>query len=170
MCLCVSCINLQCALNKRSDLEMLFCVKCMRLLTNISSFVFASPCVFTGLPVFVVKRWGTNNRAPNSFKRGKSKNINKTAVTVTRVTFAVTRDRHRRGTQSPRISLKSVSNCAAGLEVLSFLPLGVAVGQMHYAFSETLARIRPFRWRGVNGWNPLWMKKFRIVKTFGMHD
>lgn len=133
-------------------------------------FVFVNPYVFTGLPVFVVKRWGTNNRAPNSFKRGKSKNVNKTAVTVTWATFAMTRDRHRRGAQSPRISLKSASNCAAGLEVLSFLPLGVAMGQMHYAFSETLARIRPIRWRGVEEWNPLWMKIFWIAKTFGMYD
>lgn len=101
------------------------------------------------LYAFVVKRWGANSRTPNSFKRGKSININKTAVTVTCVTFAVTGDRHQRATHSPRISLKSASNCASALEVLCFLPLGVAVGQMHQAFSETLARIRPISWTGV---------------------
>lgn len=101
------------------------------------------------LYAFVVKRWGANSRTPNSFKRGKSININKTAVPVTCVTFAVTGDRHQRATHSPRISLKSASNCASALEVLCFLPLGVAVGQMHQAFSETLARIRPISWTGV---------------------
>lgn len=122
-------------------------------------------CVLMFILVFMVRRWGANNGAPNSFKRRKSNNINKTADIVTRVTFAVTGDRHRRATQSSRISLKSASNCAAGLEVLPFLPLGVAVGQMHSAFSETLARIRPISWTGGKDnhcWflkNPVWMQK-----------
>lgn len=98
---------------------------------------------------FVVKRWGTNNRAANSFRGGKSNTINRTAVPVTCVTFAVTGDRHQRATHSPRISLKLASSPASGLEVLCFLPLGAAGGQMHQAFSGTLARIRPISWTGV---------------------
>lgn len=79
------------------------------------SCVFASLCVCVCfLRVFVVRRWGANNRPPSGFKRRKSNNINKTAVSVTRVTFAVTGDRHRRGARAPRISLKSALNCAAG--------------------------------------------------------
>lgn len=101
------------------------------------------------LYVFVVKRWGTNNRAANSFRGGKSNTINRTVVPVTCVTFAVTGDRHQRATHSPRISLKLASNRASGLEVLCFLPLGAAGGQMHQAFSGTLARIRPISWTGV---------------------
>lgn len=107
-------------------------------------FVCGSVCVYR---LFVCLWSGGEGRTTGlqtALIEKKSNNINKTAVSVTRVTFAVTGDRHRRGTQSPRIPLKSASNCAAGLEVLSFLPLGVtAVGQMHPAFSGTLGRIRP---------------------------
>lgn len=107
-------------------------------------FVRGSVCVYR---LFVCLWSGGEGRTTGlqtALIEKKSNNINKTAVSVTRVTFAVTGDRHRRGTQSPRIPLKSASNCAAGLEVLSFLPLGViAVGQMHPAFSGTLGRIRP---------------------------
>lgn len=111
-------------------------------------FVCESMCI-SQLDVFVVKRWGANNRAANSFRRGKSNTVNTTVVPVTCVTFAVTGDRHQRATHSPRISLKSASNRASGLEVLCFLPLGAAGGQMHQAFSGTLARIRPISWTGV---------------------
>ena len=159
MCACVYTVWMWCSLSKHMCKHMCvwtFFVFYRCVCTQIDLFqylcLFVSPCV--SLPVirvFVVKRWGANNRAPNSFKRRKSNNINKTAVSVTRVTFAVTGDRHRRGTYCLRISLKSASNCAIGLEVLSFLPLGVAAGQMHSAFSETLARIRPISWTGVKG-------------------
>lgn len=114
----------------------------------ILMFVCESMCV-SQLYVFVVKRWGANNRAASSFRRGKSNTINRTAVPVTCVTFAVTGDRHPRATHSPRISLKLASSRASGLEVLCFLPLGAAGGQMHQAFSGTLARIRPISWTAV---------------------
>lgn len=106
-------------------------------------------CESVWLFVFVVERWGANNRAASSFRRGKSNTPNRTAVPVTCVTFAVTGDRHRRATHSQRISLKSASSRASGLEVLCFLPLGAAGGQMHQAFSGTLAGIRPISWTAV---------------------
>lgn len=74
---------------------------------------------------------------------GESNSINKAAVGVTRVTFAVTEARHQRGAWSQRASLKSACNCDAGVEVLSFTPGGALLwGQMRPAFSGTLARIR----------------------------
>lgn len=115
---------------------------------SANSCVFVSLCV-SHLFVFVVKRWGANNRAANSFRRGKSKSINRAALPVTCVTFAVTGDTHQRATHSPRISLKLASIGASAVEVLCFLPLGAAGGQMHQAFSGTLARIRPISWTAV---------------------